>query len=65
MSSKEALIKKLGSEEKYREFMREIAKKASKNRKGKWGFAHMKEHDPDRLRTLQSRGGKGGSTKGE
>lgn len=62
MGNKEKMIEKLGSEEAYRQFMRDNARKSSINRKGKWGFAHMKENNPERLKKLASKGGKSGRT---
>jgi hypothetical protein len=63
MGNRESMITKLGSEEAYRSWMSENAKKSSKNRKGKWGFAHMKENNPDRLKELAKKGGESGRAK--
>jgi len=49
-------IKKYGSEEAVREAMRAFRAKATPSRVG--GFYHMKEHDPQRLKAISSKGGK-------
>jgi len=50
------MVARYGSEEAVREAMRAFRAKATPSRVG--GFYHMKEHDPQRLKAISSKGGK-------
>lgn len=50
------MISKYGSEEAVREYMANNGMKAEKT--GTGGFAYMKKHDPERLSSISSVGGK-------
>ena len=56
-------IKRFGSEEKWREFLRESASKSRRNHKGNGYFAYLKQNDPEMLRELAKKGGASGTTK--
>lgn len=51
-----SMLRKHGSEEAVREYMKETAKKAS--HPGTGGFRHLKANDPTKLKELSSKGGK-------
>lgn len=53
-------IKRHGSEEAWREFLRQAAAKSSRNKGGTGGFAYMKLHDPEKLSEISRRAGKHG-----
>jgi general stress protein YciG len=52
----QAMIKKHGSEEAVREFMRESGQQAKRSRKG--GFHYLKQHDPEKFKQISAKGGK-------
>lgn len=60
---KQAGIKKFGSEEKWRAFLRESSAKSKRNSVGTGGFAKMKLEDPERLKEISKKGGHNGRRK--
>lgn len=58
MTTKKNLIDKFGSEEAVSEHYREMQKKSRLNYKGTGGFAHLKNHDPEKLKEISRKGGK-------
>lgn len=55
MTPYEALVAKLG-EAGAKEEMRRRAALSSRNSKGTGGFAYIKKHDPERLKTISLKG---------
>lgn len=56
-------IKKHGSEEAWREFLRQSSAKSKRNSAGTGGFAYLKAHDPNKLREVSKKGGQHGKRK--
>lgn len=55
-------IKRYGSEEAWREFLRQASNKSRRNHKGNGYFAQLAKQDPNKLRELSSKGGKVGKS---
>lgn len=54
-------IKKHGSEEAWREFLRQCSAKSERNTKGTGYFAVLKKTDPAKLKKISSIGGSNGA----
>lgn len=62
---RQAGIKRFGTEEKWREHLRQSSAKSKRNSKGTGGFNHMKRTDPERLREVSKKGGINGRKRKE
>ena len=56
---KDSMVEKYGSEEAFREHMRAIANKSSRNKHGTPYLKKLAETDPAKFKELSSKGGKG------
>lgn len=59
-----SMIKKHGSEEAVREFMRQNAAKSSRNTQGTGYFATLSKENPELFKQLSRKGGQGGKSRG-
>lgn len=58
-----SMVKKHGSEEAVREFMRQSASKSSRNANGTPYFARLKQEDPELLKDIARKAGQRGTRK--